>query len=294
MVNIVGNHDGSSAVDYTVNPATGFPWATGPTNLGVPFNHLLPAWDAITGTLAAAGVLAAERHRRLQRRGPAGAPGAVRRGLRHGRATSARSPRCRSTRTSGRSTATTSTAPSGGTSPPRTASGSWWWASRPGSGRTSWRPPASRTPAPRSRSCSASTCRTRAAGSPPGRSSAPSSSRGSSAAPWPRWPRSSTPTTCAGVRTRRSPSWSRPIPAARPRTRCSTSWSSPASATYLMPGSPLAFGGLRPGPARPGTPAGRAHRRGAGRGPRPVRRRHRPPPRRGVVAGPRARTKALV
>ena len=64
MVNITGNHDGSSAVDYTVNPATGFPWATGPANLGVPFNHLLPAWDAITGTLAAAGMLAAERHRR--------------------------------------------------------------------------------------------------------------------------------------------------------------------------------------------------------------------------------------
>ena len=64
MVNITGNHDDSSAVDYTVNPATGFPWATGPRNLSVPFNHLLPAWDAITGTLAAAGVLAAERHRR--------------------------------------------------------------------------------------------------------------------------------------------------------------------------------------------------------------------------------------
>jgi len=64
MAAITGNHDGSSAVDYTVNPATGFPWATGPRNLGVPFNHLLPAWDAITGTLAAAGVLAAERHRR--------------------------------------------------------------------------------------------------------------------------------------------------------------------------------------------------------------------------------------
>ena len=63
MVSIIGNHDGSSAVDYTVNPATGFPWATGPRNLAVPFNHLLPAWDAITGTLAAAGVLAAERHR---------------------------------------------------------------------------------------------------------------------------------------------------------------------------------------------------------------------------------------
>ena len=65
MVNITGNHDGSSAVDYTVNPATGFPWATGPRNLAVPFNHLLPAWDGITGTLAATGVLAAERHRRL-------------------------------------------------------------------------------------------------------------------------------------------------------------------------------------------------------------------------------------
>ncbi len=64
MVSIVGNHDGSSAVDYTVNPATGFPWATGPRNLAVPFNHLLPAWDAITGNLAVAGLLAAERHRR--------------------------------------------------------------------------------------------------------------------------------------------------------------------------------------------------------------------------------------
>jgi 2-methylfumaryl-CoA isomerase len=63
MVSITGNHDGSSAVDYTVNPATGFPWATGPRNLSVPFNHLLPAWDAITGSLAAAGLLAAERHR---------------------------------------------------------------------------------------------------------------------------------------------------------------------------------------------------------------------------------------
>jgi 2-methylfumaryl-CoA isomerase len=63
MVSITGNHDGSSAVDYTINPATGFPWATGPRNLSVPFNHLLPAWDAITGTLAAGGLLAAERHR---------------------------------------------------------------------------------------------------------------------------------------------------------------------------------------------------------------------------------------
>ncbi len=69
MVNITGNHDGSSAVDYTVNPATGFPWSTGPTNLGVPFNHLLPAWDAITGTLATTGLLAAERRRRTTGQG---------------------------------------------------------------------------------------------------------------------------------------------------------------------------------------------------------------------------------
>jgi 2-methylfumaryl-CoA isomerase len=64
-VNITGNYDGSSAVDYTVNPSTGFPWATGPRHLAVPFNHLLPAWDAITGSLAAAAMLAAERHRRI-------------------------------------------------------------------------------------------------------------------------------------------------------------------------------------------------------------------------------------
>jgi 2-methylfumaryl-CoA isomerase len=66
MVNIVGNPDGSSAVDYTVNPATGFPWTTGPDNLATPVNHLLPAWDAITGTLAVTGLLAAERQRRIE------------------------------------------------------------------------------------------------------------------------------------------------------------------------------------------------------------------------------------
>ena len=33
MVVMTGNHDGSSEVDYTVNPATGFPWATGPRDL---------------------------------------------------------------------------------------------------------------------------------------------------------------------------------------------------------------------------------------------------------------------
>jgi 2-methylfumaryl-CoA isomerase len=63
MVLLTGNRDGSSEVDYTVNPATGFPWATGPRNYAEPLNSVLPAWDAIMGGLAATGLLAAERHR---------------------------------------------------------------------------------------------------------------------------------------------------------------------------------------------------------------------------------------
>jgi 2-methylfumaryl-CoA isomerase len=63
MVALSGNPDGSSEVDYTVNPATGFPWATGPRNLSEPLNSVLPAWDVATGTLAAVGLLAADRRR---------------------------------------------------------------------------------------------------------------------------------------------------------------------------------------------------------------------------------------
>jgi 2-methylfumaryl-CoA isomerase len=63
MVGLTGNSDGTSEVDYTVNPATGFPWATGPRNLAEPLNSVLPAWDVAMGTLAAVGLLAAERRR---------------------------------------------------------------------------------------------------------------------------------------------------------------------------------------------------------------------------------------
>jgi 2-methylfumaryl-CoA isomerase len=63
MVLLAGNRDGTSEVDYTVNPATGFPWATGPRDYAEPLNSVLPAWDAITGGLAATGLLAADRHR---------------------------------------------------------------------------------------------------------------------------------------------------------------------------------------------------------------------------------------
>jgi len=63
IVALTGNPDGTSEVDYTVNPATGFPWATGPRNLAEPLNSVLPAWDCIMGGLAAVGLLAADRHR---------------------------------------------------------------------------------------------------------------------------------------------------------------------------------------------------------------------------------------
>jgi 2-methylfumaryl-CoA isomerase len=63
MVALTGNPDGTSEVDYTVNPATGFPWATGPRNLSEPLNSVLPAWDVAMGSLAAIGMLSAERRR---------------------------------------------------------------------------------------------------------------------------------------------------------------------------------------------------------------------------------------
>jgi 2-methylfumaryl-CoA isomerase len=65
MVLITGSRDSGTAVDYTVNAALGFPWITGPEGYPGPVNHVLPAWDAMTGFLAATGILAAERHRRL-------------------------------------------------------------------------------------------------------------------------------------------------------------------------------------------------------------------------------------
>ena len=69
MVNITGDRHGGSAVDYTVNPAVGYPYATGPEDGDQAVNHLLPAWDNIAGQMAAVGLLAAERHRRLSGEG---------------------------------------------------------------------------------------------------------------------------------------------------------------------------------------------------------------------------------
>ena len=63
MLNVLGSHDGTPAVDYTINCALGYPLATGPRNGKDPVNHLLPAWDLVTGSMAATGILAAERKR---------------------------------------------------------------------------------------------------------------------------------------------------------------------------------------------------------------------------------------
>lgn len=69
MVLITGSRDGGTAVDYTVNAALGFPFITGPEGHQGPVNHVLPAWDCMTGFLAATAILAAERHRHITGQG---------------------------------------------------------------------------------------------------------------------------------------------------------------------------------------------------------------------------------
>ncbi|WP_051830945.1 CoA transferase [Streptomyces violens] len=62
---LTGRRDGGTAVDYTVQAATGFPLVTGPEDAARPVNHLLPAWDVAAGLYLTTGLLAAERHRLL-------------------------------------------------------------------------------------------------------------------------------------------------------------------------------------------------------------------------------------
>jgi 2-methylfumaryl-CoA isomerase len=45
------------------------PYLTGPAEGSDPVNHVLPAWDLVTGQMAATGLLAAERHRRITGQG---------------------------------------------------------------------------------------------------------------------------------------------------------------------------------------------------------------------------------
>lgn len=60
-VRVMGWADGSPALDYTVNNAVGYPMLTGAGP--DPVNHVLPAWDLLTGSYAAFALLAALRRR---------------------------------------------------------------------------------------------------------------------------------------------------------------------------------------------------------------------------------------
>lgn len=60
-VRIMGWADGAPALDYTVNNAVGYPMMTGPGP--EPVNHVLPAWDLLSGAYAAFALLAAIRRR---------------------------------------------------------------------------------------------------------------------------------------------------------------------------------------------------------------------------------------
>jgi len=62
-VHIQGQNDGAPAVDYTVNAEVGLPLITGASDSTRPVNHVLPAWDLLTGLHAAIGILAAVRDR---------------------------------------------------------------------------------------------------------------------------------------------------------------------------------------------------------------------------------------
>jgi 2-methylfumaryl-CoA isomerase len=65
QVTLQGDRHGGSAVDYTVNARVGVPYFTGEPGTEGAVNHVLPAWDLVTGQMVAVGLLAAERHRRL-------------------------------------------------------------------------------------------------------------------------------------------------------------------------------------------------------------------------------------
>ena len=63
QLTLQGDRHGGSAVDYTLNARVGVPYITGPADRDDVVNHVLPAWDLITGQMIAVGLLAAERHR---------------------------------------------------------------------------------------------------------------------------------------------------------------------------------------------------------------------------------------
>ena len=69
QLTISGDRNGGSAVDYTINPRLGIPFLTGGGEDTEVWNHVLPAWDLVTGNMAVIGILAAERLRRQTGKG---------------------------------------------------------------------------------------------------------------------------------------------------------------------------------------------------------------------------------
>lgn len=69
MAEIRGHPDGRPAVDYTVNCEVGLPWLTGPVGHRGPVNHVLPAWDLLTGLHTAVAILAAIQEKSRTGRG---------------------------------------------------------------------------------------------------------------------------------------------------------------------------------------------------------------------------------
>jgi 2-methylfumaryl-CoA isomerase len=67
MMRLTGTGSGGTAIDYTVNCASGFPIATGVSE--EPVNHVLPAWDVTAALYLSTGFLAAERVRRTSGQG---------------------------------------------------------------------------------------------------------------------------------------------------------------------------------------------------------------------------------
>lgn len=68
-VRVMGWADGGPGLDYTINSAVGLPLMTGPKDDPRPVNHVLPAWDLLTGAMAAFTLVSALLDRQATGRG---------------------------------------------------------------------------------------------------------------------------------------------------------------------------------------------------------------------------------
>ena len=68
-VRVMGWPDGAIALDYTANAVVGFPALTGTLDDPAPVNHVLPAWDLLTGAYGAFALVSALRRREITGQG---------------------------------------------------------------------------------------------------------------------------------------------------------------------------------------------------------------------------------